>query len=203
MSNTYAGDYLQVGNSATATQNFVLKVPAAPDGTISLLRGNYGAESATIFSVSAAGLITATAGLVIPTTKAVNFAAAGGSGTPTSQDLKYYEEGTWTPVGSTSGGTANTYGTVTGTYTKIGRAATLEFSIAVTTNNGFGQFYVDGIPFSITDTKAAGCGIDSTISGKLLRVNRQTDTRLLVLDYSSAYPAVSGSTLIGSITYFV
>ena len=50
---------LQIGDDATATKNFVLKVPASPDGTIALYRGNYGAESQTIFSVAnTTGVVT-------------------------------------------------------------------------------------------------------------------------------------------------
>ena len=45
---------LQIGDDATATKNFVLKVPASPDGTIALYRGNYGAESETLFTVNSA-----------------------------------------------------------------------------------------------------------------------------------------------------
>ena len=55
MAGNVIASVLQIGDSGTATQNFVLKVPAAPDGTLLLQRGNYGAESATIATVSAAG----------------------------------------------------------------------------------------------------------------------------------------------------
>ena len=61
MAGNVIASVLQIGDSGTATQNFVLKVPAAPDGTLLLQRGNYGAESATILVVSAIGTWVTTA----------------------------------------------------------------------------------------------------------------------------------------------
>jgi len=49
---------VQIGQSATATQNFTLSVPSSPDGTIKLARGNSGATTADIFSVNSTGAIT-------------------------------------------------------------------------------------------------------------------------------------------------
>jgi hypothetical protein len=49
---------VQIGQSATATQNFTLSVPSSPDGTIKLARGNSGATTADILSVSSTGAIT-------------------------------------------------------------------------------------------------------------------------------------------------
>jgi len=49
---------VQIGQSATATQNFTLSVPSSPDGTIKLARGNSGATTADILSVDASGNVT-------------------------------------------------------------------------------------------------------------------------------------------------
>jgi hypothetical protein len=49
---------VQIGQSATATQNFTLSVPASPDGTIKLARGNSGATTSDILSVSSSGAVT-------------------------------------------------------------------------------------------------------------------------------------------------
>lgn len=46
---------VQVGQSATATQNFTMSVPASPDGTIKLARGNSGATTQDILNVDSAG----------------------------------------------------------------------------------------------------------------------------------------------------
>jgi len=46
---------VQLGDSATATQNFTLTVPATPDGTVKLARGNAGATTQDILTVAANG----------------------------------------------------------------------------------------------------------------------------------------------------
>ena len=42
---------IQLGTDGTATNNFVLRIPSTPDGTISLARGNDGATSSDIITV--------------------------------------------------------------------------------------------------------------------------------------------------------
>ena len=49
---------IQIGQSTTGTNNFTISVPSSPDGTIKLARGNSGATTADIFSVSGSGAIT-------------------------------------------------------------------------------------------------------------------------------------------------
>lgn len=49
---------VQIGQSSTATNNFTLSVPASPDGTIKLARGNSGATTADVLTVNASGAIT-------------------------------------------------------------------------------------------------------------------------------------------------
>lgn len=51
---------VQIGQSATAAQNFTLSVPSSPDGTIKLARGNSGATTADILTVDASGNVTTT-----------------------------------------------------------------------------------------------------------------------------------------------
>ena len=55
MAGQVTASVVQLGDSGTATQNFVVRVPAAPDGTMRIARGNAGAESADILTVSSAG----------------------------------------------------------------------------------------------------------------------------------------------------
>jgi hypothetical protein len=46
---------VQLGDSATASQNFTLTVPATPDGSMKLARGNAGATTQDILTVDASG----------------------------------------------------------------------------------------------------------------------------------------------------
>lgn len=53
---------VQLGDSATATNNFVL-TSAAADGTMKLARGNYGATTQDVMTVNASGQVTLTQGM--------------------------------------------------------------------------------------------------------------------------------------------
>jgi len=82
----------------------------------------------------------------------VVFGDAGGSGTPASNTLDSYEEGTWTPtiVGSTTAG-AFTYSVQAGTYTKVGDLVTVASAIYVTATatSPVGNMAIYGLPFTI------------------------------------------------------
>lgn len=67
---------VQIGQSATATQNFTLSVPSSPDGTIKLARGNNGATTADIFTVSNSGVVTFANNIVQPSTSTDNICGA-------------------------------------------------------------------------------------------------------------------------------
>jgi hypothetical protein len=95
---------------------------------------------------------------VVATTMGVGGATPSGSGSgitfPATQSassdantLDDYEEGTWTPVLSYSGGTPPTYITQNAKYTKIGRVVHLTGYISVS-NAGSGTLLrVTGLPF--------------------------------------------------------
>jgi hypothetical protein len=63
---------VQIGQSATATQNFTLSVPSSPDGTIKLARGNSGATTQDILTVNSSGAVTLTNGGAITLATAQN-----------------------------------------------------------------------------------------------------------------------------------
>lgn len=54
---TVKANRVQIGQSATATQNFSLEQPAVPDGTVKLVRGNAGSGSQDILTVDASGKV--------------------------------------------------------------------------------------------------------------------------------------------------
>ena len=88
-----------------------------------------------------------TGNLVIGTSgKGIDFSATPGTGT--SELLADYEEGTWTPVYQTTGGSF-TYSIQTGTYTKIGNVVYCSFRISTATvTAGTGQVLLAGLPFT-------------------------------------------------------
>ena len=65
--------------------------------------------------------------------------------------LDDYEEGTWTPIASSSGGSLTAY-VSSGTYTKIGRNCLVTFKVQLTTpGTANGALIVGGFPFVCAD----------------------------------------------------
>jgi hypothetical protein len=88
--------------------------------------------------------------LIIGTSgKGIDFSATPGTGT--SELLSDYEEGTFTPEFTTSGGdfTSVTYGQQVGRYTRIGRMVYIYIRLFTTAyTGGSGSLQVKGLPFT-------------------------------------------------------
>jgi len=70
-------------------------------------------------------------------------------GTGAANKLDDYEEGTWTPVVTSSGGTITSVTSQIGTYTKIGRLVTLQYQFNIATlGTASGNCIVSGMPFT-------------------------------------------------------
>ena len=97
--------------------------------------------------------------IAMPNGKGIDFSAtSNGSGTTTSELFDDYEEGTWTPVYSTSGGGQSvSYTNQYGIYTKIGNLVTihLNLDIASATNVGSGDIVITGLPFASGSTSSS------------------------------------------------
>jgi hypothetical protein len=91
----------------------------------------------------------------------------GGSGS--ANTLGDYEEGTWTPTSSTNSGTAATFGSVSGKYTKIGNVVYIHGSInnidTTGTTSSF-QLRVTGLPFTIDNIDTRGAAVVDNITGQ-------------------------------------
>jgi hypothetical protein len=70
--------------------------------------------------------------------------------TAATNALDDYEEGTWTPTASASSGTAPSFESSSGTYTKVGRLVTINATITNITAGGTSnaQVQVAGLPFT-------------------------------------------------------
>jgi hypothetical protein len=75
---------VQVGQSPTATQNFTLTVPSSPNGTIKLARGNAGATTQDVMTVSNSGVVSFPQGL----SGNVSSAAVLATGSTTARSLE-------------------------------------------------------------------------------------------------------------------
>jgi hypothetical protein len=98
---------------------------------------------ATTLGVGGATPSTSGAGITFPATQ---------SASSNANTLDDYEEGTWTPLASSSSGSITTY-TSRGNYIKIGRTVTITFSITlVTPGTASGAFNIGGLPFVTNDS---------------------------------------------------
>jgi hypothetical protein len=92
--------------------------------------------------------VTATTGSFVVGTsgQGVDFSATAGTGT--SELLADYEEGTWTPIATPTGGSLTAYDSG-GAYTKVGRAVTIQGYITLTTvGTASGYLQYSGLPFT-------------------------------------------------------
>ena len=80
-------------------------------------------------------------------------------GTGSANHLDDYEEGTWTPAYSTSGGSFTYDSATQGQYTKIGNVVTVYFRIYTTSATvGTGNITITGLPFAEAIPSGQGAG---------------------------------------------
>lgn len=77
----------------------------------------------------------------------IDFSATADAGGMTSELLDDYEEGTWTPTVTSSGGGSPTQ-TAGGTYTKVGNSVNVRGYINLTAHTGSGTISITGLPFT-------------------------------------------------------
>ena len=133
--------------------------------------------------------------------------------------LDDYEEGTWTPVASSTGGvTGGTYSVQFGRYTKVGNLVTCQFIISLTTAGTYGNttYMISGLPFTTSGTAAnAGAGSAGYVSGSATAINsvflnvESSQNYVYTNALTSTTTGISnvkifgnGSDMRGTITYF-
>ena len=119
--------------------------------------------------------------------------------------LDDYEEGTWTPNVTASSGSITTVGTVSGSYTKVGRVVHAFFSVAITANGtGASSILIANIPFNPSAANTSiGVFREQLVNGKMGSVNLPNTTQFQLQLYDNTYPASSLCQLVGEITYYV
>jgi hypothetical protein len=148
-------------------------------------------------SLSTGNLVISTSG------KGIDFTATPGAGT--SELLADYEEGTWTPSVTSSGGSITTVGAVSGSYTKVGRVVHAFFDINITTNGtGSGSILAANIPFAPSAANTSmGVFREQSVNGKMGSVNLPNTTQFQLQFYDNTYPGSDGCRFVGQITYYV
>jgi hypothetical protein len=102
------------------------------------------------------GNIKLTGNVIVASGQGIDFSATSGTGT--SELLADYEEGTFTPEYTTTGGdfTTHTYSVQFGRYTKIGRLVYVQIQLQSTTyTGGSGDLQLKGLPFTNNDRSDA------------------------------------------------
>ena len=136
------------------------------------LKMNAGATAPEWGSVATTGTTGATdftiadGNLVVAAGHGIDFSANTSTSTTdaamTSELLDWYEEGTFTPkitFGGTSGFTGGSYGTCTGTYTRVGRMVTISFTTIVSAKgSSSGLVHINGLPFNSGGSTFRGGG---------------------------------------------
>jgi hypothetical protein len=144
------------------------------------------------------GKIKVSDNIVIGTSgKGIDFSATAGTGT--SELLADYEEGTWTPTAQTGAYTA-----ASGTYTKIGRAVVLNFSVTFPASGMSGNARLNSIPFNVTESGSGGTTNTASI---VIRTVYDTATPTAIrLANDSGTSLTEASlylqTVSGTLTYF-
>lgn len=180
-------------------------------GSVKLIAANStGAETALTFGTSStargnnaeAARFTSSGNLAFPSGQGIDFSATSGTGT--SELLDDYEEGTWTPVVTSGAGAIAAY-SATGTYTKIGRAVSVNYNILIS-NNGTGSGYVkvDSLPFTQSAFRSVGVGLETDVVGFPFTSNGIGSTTFCNLSkIDGSYPAGTSYRLQGNFVYNV
>jgi len=145
--------------TSTGTGNTVLSASPTLSGDVNLSTGN---------------LVIGTAG------KGIDFSiTSSGSGTMTSELLADYEEGTWSPIISTSSGPVTSYSS-SGTYVKVGKAVVVTFNFTVTNYTGGGGSGVIGnLPFASSASAFSGAYRESATTGAIHTLMYYTSTEAI------------------------
>jgi hypothetical protein len=149
-------------------------------------------QSSATVKVSVANL---TAGRAVNATS-IQF----GSGTV----LSVYEEGTWTPVVTSTVGTLSSV-SATGTYTKIGRQVNVAYNILISANGtGATSIKAAGLPFTIATNRPYGVGMETDAVGfNIISQGIVSTDYALLTNFAGLYPGGTGYRLQGNFTYIV
>ena len=122
--------------------------------------------------------------------------------TAAANALDDYEEGTWTPVVTSTAGTLTTV-SGTGTYTKIGRSIYIDYNILIPANGtGSAAIKVAGLPHNLSSYRGFGVGRETDVVGFLFGSQAIGGTDYFILNkYDGTYPAGTSYRLQGSFSY--
>ena len=152
--------------------------------TVQLLASNGGS---TLKNVSNNPLIFGT-----NNTERMRLLAAGGltfnGDTAAANALDDYEEGDWTPTGSTNSGSNPSFGSASGKYVKIGKLVHVNGQVLNVNKTGTtagSQLRIAGLPYTIDDQDAIGSVTWNSITAPYNQINTEANTNEYLIFYSS------------------
>ena len=143
--------------------------------------------------------------VVLANGKGIDFSATAGTGT--SELFDDYEEGTWTPVVTSSSGTLTTVTVTWATYTKVGNKVFVSTKFVLTdAGTGSGSLSIDGLPYTVASTGSGNAPVMGRTANTATLLHGQFAGNLAriftVVKYDNTDPITNGYTYIFSGTYF-
>ena len=151
------------------------------------------------FKIDTVGDVSIDNNLFIGSTKAIYI---GGTSSPNA--LEDYEEGSWTPSLSTTGGSVGTASSA-GQYTKIGRQVIVHFQFTLSSSSGgSGSLLITNLPFTVAANSGAVTGSGRILDlGQAIAVGHYTSTnQISIFKYNGNYAGTDFFTT-GFVTYYV
>ncbi|NBW19495.1 MAG: hypothetical protein EBR82_67120 [Caulobacteraceae bacterium] len=183
---------ITVANAATTANPVISATGGDTNIGITLTpKGTGGVTTANCLAVGGATPSTSGAGITFPATQ---------SASSNANTLDDYEEGTFTPTITASGGGSPTYITQTGVYTKIGRVVSVYILVYFGKNTLTGNLQINSLPFTIgAESAANNCMSWYIPSGtsiySLLAYSAGSNTTL------DLYKVIAATTLTGASTF--
>tara|TARA_A100001515_G_scaffold130767_1_gene118174 strand:+ start:25 stop:1437 length:1413 start_codon:yes stop_codon:yes gene_type:complete len=184
---------LYLKETDTTDTNFQIRLTA---GVLRFQKNNDAfSSSASVLSLEQGGDVTISDGnLVLASGHGIDFSATSNSaGSTGSELLDDYEEGTWTPTGTASSGSAPTFSSASGTYTKIGRLVTANANITNITvgDTANAIFQVSSLPFTPDQADCFGaCNFGhvtiSSENGQVAMADASTNRIIFFMNRSDA-----------------
>jgi len=156
---TYGVAYIETARNTTNNTYYALSYYNTGAGVYRLRVADSGAI-ATAGSIALGSISPPTSGI------GISFPATQ-SASSDANTLDDYEEGTWTPsVTATGGGLTVSYSSRVGRYTKIGRVVFCEFDLTISAESGgSGEVYIGNLPFTKSNDSPGFAGDMCTIRG--------------------------------------
>jgi len=155
---------VQVGQSPTATYNFTLAVPSSPDGTIKLARGNSGATTQDVLTVSNIGVVSFPQGLATSSITANVIGNVTGNTTGNLTGDVFASNGTSKVLENGTNGTDATFtGSVSGGTLSGNASSATTLATGSTTARSLANRFADFV--SPLDFGAVGDGVTDDLAG--------------------------------------